>query len=101
MNRARPSSPSTKPETAAAQEEIGAIMLHRGCSGIDEISQLSPGYMVFVCHRPHDAAHGQAVEIIVNKISTPRTTVASCAPTPVLIFLDAQRPKAAEPPPCS
>ena len=33
-----------------------------------------------------------------TKISTPSSTVASCAPTRLLICLDAQRPNAAEPP---
>ena len=62
-----PFSPSTKPETAAAQEEIGA-MIHTGAArSINEIRQLCPTYFVLIRYRSHHRTHGQAIKVIVNK----------------------------------
>ena len=57
---------STMPETAAAHEEIGAI-LHMGGSRIDEIGELGTGDAVAIRHGTHDAADGEAVKIVVHK----------------------------------
>ena len=34
---------------------------------VDQIGQFGPGNVMSVCDRPHDAADGQAVEIVINK----------------------------------
>jgi hypothetical protein len=40
---------------------------YRGRGGVDQVGQLCPGDFKFVRHRSHDASHGQAVKIIVDK----------------------------------
>ena len=62
-----PSSPSTNPVTAAAQEEIRRNDTYRRCRRIDQIGKLCPGNIVLICHRPHNTSHCQTVEIVINK----------------------------------
>ena len=45
----------------------GSNDAHGGGSGVNDVGQLGPRNTVLVSHRPHDAAHGQTVEIVVNK----------------------------------
>ena len=40
---------------------------HRSGRSINEIGQLCPGNPMLVRHRTHDAAHGQAVKVVINE----------------------------------
>ena len=56
--------------------------------GIDEVGQLGPGNTMLIGNGPHDAAHGEAVEIVVNEDEAPQHNGGQLGPRPGLdIFL--------------
>ena len=64
---AKPSSPSTNPVTAAAQDEMGAMM-HTGAAVASmRYASFARETVELIRHRPHDAAHCQAVEIVIDE----------------------------------
>ena len=75
-----------------AQDEIGA-MIHTGAAVASiRYAKFSPGYVMSVSYRTHNASYRQAVKIIVNEDQDSKDDRCSSAPTRVWIFLLAHRP---------
>ena len=60
---------------------------HGSGGGIDDIGQLHPGDVVLVGDGPHDAAHGEAVEIVVNEDEAAQQDRGQLRPHPGLDIL--------------
>ena len=60
---------------------------HRGGGGVDDVGQLGPGDVVLVGDGPHDAAHGEAVEVVVDKDEAAQHNGGQLGPRPGLDVL--------------
>lgn len=89
MNRLIPLTPSTVPLTAAAHDEIGAIMQIGRRGSVDEVRELSAGNVVLVRNGAHYRAHRQAVEVVVNEDEHAQQECGECCS---LAAFDVSRP---------